>query len=94
MFRTSGLTKEGAMEVAYRLMDAIDEQRLLESENPALAEAEAEKRRQLEAEGRDKIKQLAERRKAERRAAMEAGTAEDDEDWNEDDYDVEVEYRP
>ena len=94
VFRTSGLTKEGAMEVAYRLMDAIDEQRLLESENPALAEAEAEKRRQLEAEGRDKIKQLAERRKAERRAAMEAGTAEDDEDWNEDDYDVEVEYRP
>ena len=94
VFRTSGLTREGAMEVAYRLMDAIDEQRLLESENPALAEAEAEKRRQLEAEGRDKIKQLAERRKAERRAAMEAGTAEDDEDWNEDDYDVEVEYRP
>ena len=94
VFRTSGLTKEGAMEVAYRLMDAIDEQRLLESEDPALAEAEAEKRRQLEAEGRDKIKQLAERRKAERRAAMEAGTDPDDEDWNEDDYDVEVEYRP
>lgn len=93
VFRTSGLTRDGAMEVAYRLMDAIDEQRLLESEDPALAEAEAEKRRQLEAEGREKIKQLAERRKAERRARME-GNIDDDDDWNEDDYDVEVEYRP
>lgn len=92
VFRTSGLARVGAMEVAYRLMDAIDEQRELEAENPEVAEAEAAKRRQLEAEGREKIKQLAERRKAERRAAQEAG-ADDDDDWNEDDYDVEVEYR-
>lgn len=93
VFRTSGLTREGAMEVAYRLMDAIDEQRELEAEDPALAEAELIKRQKLEAEGREKIKQLAERRKAERRASMEAGD-DDDDDWNEDDYDVEVEYRP
>lgn len=92
VFRASGLTRTGSMEVAYRLMDAIDLQREAEAENPALAEAELAKRRQLEEEGREKIKLLAERRKAEHRARMEGGL-DDDEDWNEDDYDVEVEYR-
>jgi GTP-binding protein len=76
-------------------MDAIDEQRTLEAENPELAEKEAAKRRKLEEEGRLKIQELAEKRKAARRAALEAGLeADDDEDWNEDDYDVEFEYRP
>lgn len=95
VFRTSGLTGENAKGVCYKLMDAIDEQRTLEAENPELAEKEAAKRRKLEEEGRLKIQELAEKRKATRRAALEAGLeADDDEDWNEDDYDVEFEYRP
>ncbi|MDI1302167.1 MAG: Obg family GTPase CgtA [bacterium] len=95
VFRTSGLTGENAKGVCYKLMDAIDEQRTLEAENPELAEKEAAKRRKLEEEGRLKIQELAEKRKAARRAALEAGLeADDDEDWNEDDYDVEFEYRP
>lgn len=93
VFRTSGLTRQGSMDVCYKLMDSIDEQRLLEGENPELAEQEAEKRRRLEAEGRDKIRWLEEKRRADRRARLEAGL-DDDEDWNEDDYDVEIEYRP
>ena len=94
VFRTSGLTGENAKSVCYKLMDAIDEQREYEAENPELAEKEAQKRRQLEDEGREKIRQLAEKRKAARRAAQEAGQALDDDDWNEDDYEVEFEYRP
>lgn len=96
VFRTSGLTGENAKAVCYKLMDAIEEQRELEAENPELAEKEAAKRRQLEEEGRHKILELAEKRKAARRAALEAGQAleDDDDDWNEDDYDVEFEYRP
>lgn len=95
VFRTSGLTGENAKGVCYKLMDAIEEQRELEAENPELAEKEAAKRRKLEEEGRLKIQELAEKRKAARRAALEAGLeADDDEDWNEDDYDVEFEYRP
>lgn len=96
VFRTSGLTGENAKAVCYKLMDAIEEQRELEAENPELAEKEAAKRRKLEEEGRLKIQELAEKRKAARRAALEAGLEadEDDEDWNEDDYDVEFEYRP
>ncbi len=94
VFRTSGLTGENAKAVCYRLMDALDELRELEEENPELAEQEVARRRQLEEEGRQKIRQLAEKRKAARRAAQEAGEQLDDDDWNEDDYDVEFEYRP
>ncbi|HEX4869283.1 MAG TPA: Obg family GTPase CgtA [Moraxellaceae bacterium] len=94
VFRTSGLTGENAKAVCYKLMDAIQEQRELESEDPELAEKEVQKRRRLEEEGREKIRLLAEKRKAARRAALEAGEALDDDDWNEDDYDVEFEYRP
>ncbi|MFN3586785.1 MAG: GTPase ObgE, partial [Moraxellaceae bacterium] len=83
-----------AMTVCYRLMDAIDEQRELEAENPEFAAAVAARRQRLETEGREKIRQLAEKRKAARRAAQEAGHDLDDDDWNEDDYDVEFEYRP
>ncbi|MCC2637646.1 MAG: cgtA [Moraxellaceae bacterium] len=93
VFRTSGLTGENAKSVCYKLMDAIEEQREYEAENPELAEKEAEKRRLVEEEGREKIRQLAEKRKAARRAAQEAGEALED-DWNEDDYDVDFEYRP
>jgi GTP-binding protein len=94
VFRTSGLTGENAKTVCYRLMDALEELRELERENPELAAQAEEKRRQLEDEGRQQIRQLAEKRKAARRAAQEAGEALDDDDWNEDDYDVEFEYRP
>lgn len=93
VFRTSGLTGENAKSVCYKLMEAIEEQRELEEENPELAEKEAQKRRRLEEEGRHKILELAEKRKAARRAAQEAGQELDDDDWNEDDYDVEFEYR-
>lgn len=94
VFRTSGLTGDNAKTVCYRLMDALEALREQEAENPELAEQEALRRRQVEEEGREKIRQLAEKRKAARRAAQEAGEALDDDDWNEDDYDVEFEYRP
>jgi GTP-binding protein len=94
VFRTSGLTGENAKSVCYKLMDAIEEQRELEAEDPELAEKEVAKRRRLEEEGREKIRQLAEKRKAARRAAQEAGEALEDDDWDEDDYEVEFEYRP
>lgn len=94
VFRTSGLTGDNAKAVCYKLMDALEALREEEAENPELLEKEAERRRQLEEESRQKIRQLAEKRKAARRAAQEAGDDLDDDDWNEDDYDVEFEYRP
>ncbi|MEL0027339.1 MAG: GTPase ObgE, partial [Perlucidibaca sp.] len=68
VFRTSGLTRDGAMAVCYRLMEAIEAQREAEAESPELAEAEQAKRERLVQEGRERIRELDVRRAAERRA--------------------------
>lgn len=99
VFRTSGLTREGAMQVCYRLMDAIEEQRAAEAADPELAEAEAAKRRLLEEEGRDRIRELDVRRSAERRARRLGidinAEDDDDDDWDENGPDApEIIYRP
>lgn len=100
LFRTSGLTKEGAMAVCYRLMDAIDEQRAAEAADPELAEAEQVKRERLVQEGRERIRELDVRRAAERRARRLGVDPsllgdDDDDDWDEDGEDApEIIYRP
>ncbi|MES2721475.1 MAG: GTPase ObgE [Pseudomonadota bacterium] len=100
VFRTSGLTKDGAMAVCYRLMEAIEEQRAAEVADPALAEAEQAKREQLVQEGRERIRELDVRRSAERRAqrmGIDPSQLDDDEDddWDEDAEDApEIIYRP
>jgi len=100
VFRTSGLTKEGAMAVCYRLMEAIEEQRAAEAADPALAEAEQAKREQLVQEGRDRIRELDVRRSAERRARrlgidLSELEGDEDDDWDEDAEDApEIIYRP
>lgn len=98
VFRASGLTRDGAMAICYRLMDAIEAQREAEASDPSLAEAEQAKREQLVQEGRDKIRELEVRRAAERRAqrlGVELDDLdEDDEDWDDDDEDgPEIIYR-
>ncbi len=94
IFRTSGLTRDGAMAVCYRLMDAIEEQRAAEDADPALAEAELEKRERLVQEGRDRIRELEVRRSAERRAirlGIDPSELDNDED---DDFDEDAEDAP
>ncbi|MFO1373651.1 MAG: GTPase ObgE [Agitococcus sp.] len=93
VFKTSGLTRDGAMQVCYKLMEAIEEQRQLEAENPEVAEAEAEKRRLLEEETRQQIQNLRAQQRAQYLANKEAGF-EDDDDWDDDDDgDMEVIYQ-
>lgn len=84
VFQTSGLTSEGAMQVCYRLMEAIEAQRALEAEDPEVAEAEAEKRRHLEAEARNQIQHLRAQQQALYRARKEQA-GDDDDDWEDDD---------
>lgn len=100
VFRTSGLTKEGAMAVCYRLMDAIEAQLEAEAADPSIAEAEQAKREQLVQEGRDKIRELEVRRAAERRARRlginidDLNDDDDDDDFDEDGEDApEIIYR-
>jgi GTP-binding protein len=65
-------------------MEAIEEQRQLELENPEFAEAEAEKRRLLEEETRQQIQNLRAQQRAQYLANKEAGF-DDDDDWDDDD---------
>ncbi len=84
VFQTSGLTSEGAMQVCYKLMEAIEAQRTLEAEDPEFAEAEAEKRRHLEAEARNQIQHLRTQQQALYRARKEQA-GDDEDDWDDDD---------
>lgn len=85
VFKTSGLTRDGAMQVCYKLMEAIEQQRQLEVENPEFAEAEAEKRRLLEEETRQQIQNLRAQQRAQYLANKEAGFDDDDDEWDDDD---------
>lgn len=94
VFRTSGLTRDGAMAVCYQLMEAIEAQREAEQEDPALAEAEMQKRERLVQEGRLRIRELEAKRSAERRARRLGVSLDDDDDWEEDEDAPESIYRP
>jgi GTP-binding protein len=86
VFRASGLTGEGAMAICYRLMEAIERQRVLEAENPEAARQEQEKRQLLEQESRLRIEELRDRQREAYRARKEAGLEhDDDEDWDDED---------
>lgn len=84
------------MLVCYKLMEAIEAQRALEAENPEVAEAEAEKRRHLEAEARNQIQNLRAQQQALYRAKKEQSLLgdNDDDDWDDgDDGEMEVIYQ-
>ncbi len=86
VFRASGLTCEGAMAICYGLMEAIEQQRVLEAENPEAARQEQEKRQLLEQESRLRIEELRDRQREAYRARKEAGLEhDDDEDWDDED---------
>ena len=88
VFKTSGLTRDGSMQVCYKLMEAIEEQRALEAENPEAAEALLENRRLLEAETRQNIQNLRAQQRANYLARKEAGF---DDEWDDDEDDGEME---
>ena len=94
VFRTSTLTGEGVDAVKFHLMNAIEEEREREIEDPIFAEAQAERFRRLEEEVRHNTEIQKEAYRAMRKAQREGISDDDDDDFNEDDYDVKVEYTP
>lgn len=90
VFRASSLTGEGLDKICFALMQQIESERQEEEENPDFAREQEARFKQLEAEVRANSLAQKEAYKAKRRAQREAG----DDDWDEDDYDVEVEYAP
>lgn len=83
VFRISAATGEGCQDLIYALMNAIEERRLREQEDPDYAAAQQSLRARLEEEAREKVQALKARARAER----------DGEDFDDDDdHDMEIIY--
>lgn len=93
VFRTSTLSGEGVEAVKFHLMNAIEDERERENEDPIFAEEQAQRFKRLEEEVRHNTEIQKEAYRAMRKAQREGGS-DDDDDFNEDDYDVAVEYAP
>lgn len=93
VFAASTLSGQGIDEIKYYLMNEIEEERLRESEDSEFAQAQAERFARLEQEVRHNTEIQKEAYRARRKAERE-GLDEDDEDFDEGDYDVAVEYTP
>lgn len=86
VFRISALNQTGTALISAQAMEHLEEIWEAERENPELREQELALQNQMASEARERIDELRELRRQERLAAG------DDEDFNEDDYDVEVIY--
>ena len=84
VFRISAAAGVGCEELVYALMNAIEERRLREQEDPDYAAEQRDLRARLEEEAREKIQEI----KRDRRAAR------DNDDDDDDDHDVEIVYEP
>jgi len=84
VFRLSAAAGVGCDELVYALMNAIEERRQRESEDPEYAGQQRELRARLEEEAREKVQEI----KRERRAARD----DEDDDDDDDDHDIEIVY--
>ena len=89
-FRISALAADGTEALCARMMTHIEEQRRREEDDPELAAGEQELQRRMQVEARERIAALAEARRLARKGSTEAG---DDAAGDDDEFDVEVEYR-
>jgi len=87
VFRISALHRDGTGPLAGKIMDHLEAIWTEESENPEVREHELQLQGQMAQEARDRIEEL---REMHRQARLARG--EEDDDFNDDDYDVEVEY--
>ena len=90
VFRISALTAQGTSELTGALQDFLDKRTAAIIANPDLQVEEDEMRARVDAEAREHINHLREVARTQARANREALSAEDD--FDDDDYDVEVEY--
>lgn len=86
VFRISALHRDGTAQLSGRIMDYLENIWAEERENPELREQELQLQQQMAQEARDRIEEL---REAYREAKRASG---DDDGYDDDDYDVEVEY--
>ena len=91
VFEISAATGQGCSELCASIMQYMEERNLRLEEAPELAERERDEQEQMQAEGRQRIEQLAEQRRMKRKSAeLEDEDNDDEDDWE--DGDVEVVY--
>ncbi|ASK35083.1 Obg family GTPase CgtA [Alloalcanivorax mobilis] len=86
VFRISAAAGVGCEELVYALMNAIEDRRRLEQEDPQYAAAQRQLRGRLEEEAREKVQEIKRDAKVARRRD------DDDDNDDDDDHDVEVVY--
>jgi GTP-binding protein len=90
VYSTAAIRGEGTGALCGDLMTYLEECRALEMADPALAEAERELQTRMQDEARQRIEGL----RALRRQEAQDARDDSDDDFNDDDFDVEVEYVP
>ena len=90
VFRISAISKQGTQELSGKLLDYLEQCWEAEAENPELVEQEESAQEAMQAEARERIEQLRNLYRAQKRAQKEANN----DDWDDDDHDVEVVYEP
>lgn len=88
VYKIAAITKQGTFPLACDIMEYIEARRLRAAEDEEFAESIQAERDQVEAEAREHVEALYERRQQEREARKAARNGEDDDD----DFDVEVVY--
>lgn len=88
VYRISAIDKGGVQPLLMHLQDFLDQRAEAFAADPELLEQENETRALIDAEARLHIQRLRDAMRARR----EAADSEEDDDFNDDDYDIEVEY--
>ena len=92
VFEISAIQQQGTTAVCHAVMEHIEQRQEREAENPEQAAQEAERQTLLREEVRERLQLLREQQQLKRRQGVEAD--DDLDDFDDDDYDVEVEYVP
>lgn len=88
VFSIAAINKTGVQPICHQIMEYIEDRQQQEKSDPELAETEAQLQIQMQTEARERIEALAEERRLARLAAKQNNGYDDD------DYDVDVEYTP
>lgn len=89
VFKIAAISATGTFEMCQQIMDYLEEQKAREAEDPELVLAEEERQRVMQAEAREKIRELAAAYRAAKEAKLDVPDLDDD--WEDDDG-IEVEY--
>ncbi len=90
LYEIAAISGTGTDKLCADLMVRLEDLREQEQADPELAEAEQQAQRRMQEEARARIAEL----RAARRREKTAEKKDDGDDWDEDDYDVDVEYVP